>query len=680
MSETDQVDIDPEAPATQPVSGAVARPVHRLRDLDRRGRLVAACTALLLVLVPMVAATANHGRWEPQGDDALIELRARDVGTGRTPLVGQPSTSGTYGEQAGNVAHPGPLGFVVLAPATRVLGPVTGTLLAAAAVSAASMLAVAWLLFRQLGARGGAAGAVLVSLAAFSAGAAGLVDPLSSNFGRLPLLAASVGVWSLLCGDLRVAPLTVAFWSFAAQQHLSVLPAAAVLAGAGGLAVVWWIWRAPADRRGAALGWTGAAVAVGLLLWSPVIYQQLTGHPGNLTALSTYSGDAQREDLGPRSAVSQLANALGPRPFLGRSSPKGWDLVAHRSALGVALTLALVGGIVLAGAWWRRREPKFLAAVAMLGVLGVAALVTGMNIPDSPEQGRLNFYHWAFALSFFELLVLGWLAARLAPVLFPSVTHGRRITPVAVAAAVILGVAVTPLVVHRQSDRLGQPLAPAVVEELIGDLQASDALAGVDGPVLVLVNGDDRYIQVGDTVGTRLAIDGRPIVFPPSSDGFVHPDRMADLCSVQHALVISLVRNQLAPPPGQELTSVDGAPTLDREALARLIDQAAGEPVTFGPDLDAALAEMPGDQGGLVGSSIGFRLAKRGEEVFLVRSNLDLLAAHPPVSPKLDHDDLIAVRDSLPEGTTTIVATDVAAHLLDRAQLEQFRPDLTGSC
>ena len=231
---TDQVDGDLAAPDPTPATPgssaplASGRPLHRLRDLDRTGRLLAAGIVLLLVLVPLVAAMVNHGRWEPQGDDALIELRARDVGTGRTPLVGQPSTSGTYGKRAQNVAHPGPLGFVVLAPSTRLLGPVTGTLLAAAAVSAASMVAVAWLLFRHLGPRGGAAGVTLVALAALSAGAGGLIDPLSSNFGRMPLLAAAVGVWALWCGDLRVAPLTVAFWSFAAQQHLSVLPAAAV--------------------------------------------------------------------------------------------------------------------------------------------------------------------------------------------------------------------------------------------------------------------------------------------------------------------------------------------------------------------------------------------------------------------------------------------------------------------
>ena len=217
--------------------------------------------------------------------------------------------------------------------------------------------------------------------------------------------------------------------------------------------------------------------------------------------------------------------------------------------------------------------------------------------------------------------------------------------------------------------------------QLIDDVRSSDALADVDGPVLVLVNGDDRYIQVGDTVGARLAIDGKPIVFPPTtSTGFVHPDRLADVCTVQHALVLTLVRNDVVPPTGTELTTVDAAPSLDRAALARLKAQAQSEPIQLGPDLEAALAELPGDEGALVGSSIIFRMANRTDEVLLVGSILDLLIEHPPAAPKLDHDDLVALRASLPSDFDAAVATEVSAHLLDRAELEAYRPDLIADC
>ncbi|MCB1040545.1 MAG: hypothetical protein KDA94_13600 [Acidimicrobiales bacterium] len=615
----------------------------------------------------------NHGRWEPQGDDALIELRAREVGTTRNPLIGQPSTSGSYGEQARNVAHPGPLGFVVLAPGTRLLGPVTGTLLSTAAVSAGALLTVAFLLFRIGGARAGAAGALLGALAALSAGAAGLVDPLSSNFGRFALLAAAVGVWALLCGDVRALPLTVGWWTFAAQQHLSVGPAAAVLAAAGAVGLGLAVWRPGELGRRRVLTWIGVSAAVGLVLWGPVLYQQVTGDPGNLTALRSYSRDDARVDLGLRSAVTQVSRVLGPVPFLGRSQPTGWQLVSTRSTLVVLAVLAVVAAMLAVGAWWARRDRRFLAAVAMVGVLVVAGLLTGANIPDSPEQGRLNFFHWAFALSFFELLALGWLGAKLAPVVLPKLTHGRASTAAVIGGVVVLGVAFTPLVVDRSSDRLGQPLPASVVHDLLGEVRSAPELAAVEGPVLVAVNGDDRYIQVGDTVGTRLAIEGRQILFPASSDGFVHPSRIADdPCTVDHVLVISLLRGERVEPPGTELARVDGAPGLDRAALDRLTTQAQAAPVEFGDDLEAALAALPGDQGGFVGSTLAFRLRGRTDDVLLVRSNLDLLIDHPIASPELSHDDLVALRGSLPDGAKSVVAEEVTAHLLDRAQYAAF--------
>ena len=66
-------------PTEEPTAGRALPALHRLRDLSPRGRAAAVVLGLLLVLIPLVAATVNHGRWEPQGDDALIELRARDV-------------------------------------------------------------------------------------------------------------------------------------------------------------------------------------------------------------------------------------------------------------------------------------------------------------------------------------------------------------------------------------------------------------------------------------------------------------------------------------------------------------------------------------------------------------------------------------------------------------------------
>lgn len=654
--------------------------VHLLRELDRSGRWVAAIVAVLLVLVPMGAAFANRDRWEPQGDDALIVLRALDVGTARTPLVGQPSTSGAYGERAENVAHPGPLGFVVLTPAVRVLGLVRGALVAAALVAAISMVAAAWLLFRHLGRAGGLAGAVLVSLAALTAGGANLVDPLSSNFGRMPLLAAAVAVWALLLGDVRIAPLAVGFCTFAGQQHLSTLPASAVLGATGVAALLIALWRAPSEQRGPVLLWSAAAVGTAVVLWAPVLWQELTVDPGNLTALSRYSGDDLRVDLGLRSAVSQVANALGPRPFLGRSNLEGWDLVAQRSGLGTVSTFVVLVAIVAAGMIVLRRDRRYVAAVVMLGVLMVAGIATGMNIPSSFEQGRLNFYHWAFALSFFELLIVGWLlavGASAAVGRIPQRTAAVALT--VVSLVVIAAVAAAPVVVDRTSDRLIQPLPAPVVRSLIEGIEDSGALAGLDGPVLVIVNGNDGFIHLGDTVGSQLAADGQRVVFPQYSTGFVHPDRLADPCTLEHALVVSILGDDTIEPPGVELIRVDTAPGLDREALERLVRQAAGEVVDLGDDAAAALAELPGGQGDFVGAAIKFRLASNPEAALLTRANLDLLIEHPIDAPALDRDDLVALRDSM-DGQEHLLATEATAHLLDREELDAFRPGLTAGC
>ncbi|MCB0972040.1 MAG: hypothetical protein KDA97_11090, partial [Acidimicrobiales bacterium] len=88
--------------------------------------LVAAAMAALLVAPFVVSATRALDReYLPSGDDALIGLRALDVGTADTPLVGQPSTSHLYGPDDGT-SHPGPIEFFWLALPVRALGPPAG--------------------------------------------------------------------------------------------------------------------------------------------------------------------------------------------------------------------------------------------------------------------------------------------------------------------------------------------------------------------------------------------------------------------------------------------------------------------------------------------------------------------------------------------------------------------------
>lgn len=662
----------------------------------RRVWLLPLLVALALAAAPARAVVVEADRWTPQGDDALLELRARDVGTARTPLVGQPSTSGEYGSSGDHVAHPGPAGIYLLAPGLRVLGEPWGILVATGALSAAAAVMGAVALRRVGGPAVGAWGAVALALAMWTAGGAGLVDPLSSNVGRLPLVAAALSVWAVACGGLRWAPVAVALWSFAAQQHLSVLPSAAVLGAAGALAVAvtgWRRWDAadPAARR-EVVGWVGAAVAVGGVMWSPVLIEQIQGDPGNLRAMASFAGDGERAGLGLRSGVTQVLHVLGGPPLIGHSEVTGWDLVAPLDGWGWASGIVAIGVLGVGAMWARRRVPALTALILIGAVMAVGGALTGATIPDSTEQGRLSFFHWAFALSVIEVVALGWLAGALVAAVGDHRPAGhirsagaelrsRRGVLGALVVVTVLLVAVAPSGLDRESDRIAQPVPAAVVDEIVAEALGHPDRLGADEPLLALIAGDDRFVQIGDTARVRLRAAGRDIRFDPAARGYVHPDHQLDPCGADGALVIGIglgapVRDVPAPP----FATVGAAPGVDQAALARLAQQAQGTPVDLGSSLTAALDEMPPRRGDLVEAGIRIRLPERPEEVLRSREIVELLAAHPPAAPRLDPGDLTALLESFPEGSRALAATHVTLHLLDRAQLAQLAPELVAGC
>ncbi len=682
--------------AAPPGSVGTADDRFRLRDLDGRGRLLLALLALALMAAPLRAAIVELPRWSPGGDDVLIELRARDTGTSRTPLVGQPSTSGAYGTDAANVAHPGPAGLYVLVPGVRLLGPTVGILFTTMLVTAASVLVAAWVIFRQAGPRAAAAGAVLLASAMWTAGGAGILDPLSSNFGRFALLGAAALVWALVCGDIRLLPLAVVLWSFAVQQHLSVVPAGAVLAVVGLGAVVAIVVRARGSGRPAVLRvlrWVAGGAAVGLVLWAPVIREELRPDRGNLTLLATYSEDPARVDLGYSSALGQVVRVGGLPPFVGRSSVAGWDLVEPPGPVAV-VGAGMIAVVLVAGAWWaRRRDPRLTGLVVSVFALGVAGVVTGANIPNSPEQGRLNFYHWAFAMSVLELLALGWLVALAARVgrsrvdsggtgsrsPIPSTARSGAV-PLAVATALVVVAAVVPLGLDREVDRLLQTVRRDVVEDFVAQIEDDPALAR-DGPLLVVVLGNDASVLVDDEVRVRLRADGYDVRFGPDARGYVHPDHRLNPCAASRALVIGLWSDSAdAGLGGRRVAEVEVAPELDVEALDRLAEQARGQDVDLGGDLEATLVSRPGGEGGLLASRLIFTLGKAPEGILVKRDYLDLLIDHPLAAPRLDRSDLVALRDSFPDGVMSVPFTRLTADLVDRDQLRALRPDLTAGC
>ncbi len=100
-----------------------------------RWALIAVVGALVAPFA--VALVGLRGEpWYPTSDQAVIELRTRDV-------PGQIPTSGVYSRYGFH--HPGPALFWTLAGPYRLLGP-RGLVAGAMAVNAAAVAAMAWLL------------------------------------------------------------------------------------------------------------------------------------------------------------------------------------------------------------------------------------------------------------------------------------------------------------------------------------------------------------------------------------------------------------------------------------------------------------------------------------------------------------------------------------------------------
>ena len=410
----DRTDADPQAAGASRHGGTPRtdrHPVHRLRALTRRHRLWAVAVAIALLAAPVAAMAIFVPEWTPAADPALMGLRSLDVGTGATPMLGQPSQSNQYAGSVASVHHPGPLHFYLMAVPIRVLGAPIAMPLISVLITGSCLLLATWAVFRQLGRTAGLTAAAALSLVAFTTGASSLIHPVSSNIAGYPLLCTAVLWWCVAAGDTRLLPLAVGVASFTAQQHLSVIPATLVLV-AGGLVLLgvrgWRAgWTGPDDRR-VLTRWLGASVVVGLVLWAPPLAQQVFGNSGNLGDMAWFARHGNRDTMGYGSAVRQLAHVVGLPPLLGRTDLVGGDLLAAPSPATWVTAVAVLAGVVALCVHWRRVDPRRASLGAAVGLVAVAGLVNGASVPRGLEQGRLTFYHWAFALAFFLALIGGW--------------------------------------------------------------------------------------------------------------------------------------------------------------------------------------------------------------------------------------------------------------------------------
>jgi hypothetical protein len=653
--------------------------IHRWGDLDRRSRRWGLLVAAALLLAPVAALAWFLPEWAPTGDPALMGIRALDVGTASTPVLGQPSASGIYTEGVRHINHPGPLHFYLMALPVRVLGGAVGMPLVSVIITGTCLAVSAWAVFRQVGRAAGLAAAAVLAAVAFTTGAGSLVNPVSSSIAGYPLLATAVLMWCVACGDIRLMPAAIAAASFTAQQHLSVVPATLVVT-LGALALLAATWRREGrwrdrDERRRLARWSGLSALVALVLWAPVLAQQVLGNDGNLGQMLWFARHGNSDTLGYGSAVGQVAHAVGLPPLLGRTRIDGGWLLSSPSAFGWASAGAVVAAVAVAGRRWREDHPRRATLCAMAGVVAAAGLVNGASVPEGIERYRLAFYHWTFVLALFVTLV-GALAA--GDLLRGRVLADRRALAPVLAAVTVVAMAATAtasplldrpantlLAAHATTER-------SHVDDIVDQVLEHRGEWG-DHPVW-LSRREPLYGGVTAAFVYELTERGVDLRHPLYYRFYVADRHLVSREAVDSGIVFVFddVTGHRAPQGGEliaEASLIDG---LDLEAYRELASAARdADELRVGAAAEQYLA-------GVDAASRGFALqalqavVDDPETALLQRDVLEWVREYPPDEPALDPETAQRLLDSLEVVDVAELSRalrSVHVYLVDRQEL-----------
>jgi hypothetical protein len=442
------------------------------------------CAPVLLAM-----AWAIGTGWWPAADNALVGFRSLDVFSSNTPLVGMPSTVGTGIDAVG--FHLGPTVFWALALPVRLFGGL-GLALGAGAVNLASIVGIGVLCRR----RGGTGLLVVVmavaALVAASLGRDLLVSPWNPHIALLPMLLMFVAAWLTAEGRSEALPVLALAGTFVAQAHLGYMGIAGVT---GAFAVVGYVWRVRRDFRPGAAHLATAVILV--VCWAPVLWQQVTSDPGNLTLVARNFTDPQDDPVGGEFGTDAVAWSVGVPPLWARGPLEERDVIAiytEPGALRVVTAAAVV--LVLGGllaAMWRRRTDRALVPLVVGGLVVLAGTwLTASRLPVAlPAPYRIR---WLWPVAGFV-----WLAAGLG---VASMARRAR-APVQLLGTVLAGALIFSLVAAASD--------PGTTEaQDTGALDAIDELADgaapeiEDGTWLVRAGGREAFLVVRTGLVWRL--------------------------------------------------------------------------------------------------------------------------------------------------------------------------------
>jgi hypothetical protein len=470
--------------------------------------------AVLVALVPVATAIARAlvSHWIPMGDNALVEMRSRDVfSLDHFPLLGTWSSASLSAGK--DLNHPGPLLFDLLAPFTAVFGGPAGVAIGIGLLNGASIVGCALVGWRVIGRTGALAATLVAGTLAWTLGSVLLTDPWNPHPLVLACLLMLLLTWGVASGDLVLLPWLFAVASLCLQVHLGyayLVPSLCITALAGLAVVMRRRWRLdPAARAGDGrrLLRVGAwSLVVLLVLWAQPLYEQLFGAgEGNLSRiLSSTGGD--EPTIGMPLAVRLVATVAVLPPWWGRSSFTGSITYTPFDADGVtvsptdlpsaamsALALLALGALMLllAVLAWRRRDRPVVVAVAVAGAALVVAVLSLAISPFGPLGLTPHQMRWLWSIAAFIawVVVVGVLRA---------VSVRRSIALAADVVLVLLTAALAALAVPFYAQAAG----PATFQDQLptGRILADQLETYRPAGSVVVIASDLRFTESYSTV------------------------------------------------------------------------------------------------------------------------------------------------------------------------------------
>ncbi|MFP4513702.1 MAG: hypothetical protein ACLFRV_12215, partial [Acidimicrobiales bacterium] len=517
----------------------------------------------ILASAPILGSAARAApTWRPVGDTAAIVLRATDVFSRHSPLVGMPTTLSDSVGQA--VHHPGPLELWVIAAGQLVWDHRIVPMLAVAAVNALAVVAVVVMAGWLAGRNGRLVAALVMVLCTWSLRGEILIDPYNPYAAWLPLGAFGVAVVVAASGRPWALPIAVLAGSYAAQAHVSlVVPVAAttvvVLAFAAITALrpaTGWpemVARTRSGVRAHARPLVAAGIAMALV-WSPVALDMVAGRHN----LWTLVGAAGSDDpvVGLSRAWGLVSHALVFPPWL-TAERSTFDLVGPAGGGRQLAALAVLAiAMILAATQWRHRP-----ILSLLVAVGLAGLGGGMAAASRIPDQVLSIYalhNFLWLWPFTAMVWVGMVACGLASLIDRSAHHepdrrapapvsGRRAMvgfqlalAVSIVAVAVIGsdgsAARTGLLAPRHG-----PATGSVADQVAAELPPGST-------VVVDVRADLEQSAVAMGLVHELERRGFEALVPPMWAGSFGSHRAGDVEAVDTQLVPLLGSEPVAAP------------------------------------------------------------------------------------------------------------------------------------